>query len=172
MLLRNAGAIIIGHTDTPPMCQDIQASNPVVGTTANPFDAPQAVGGSSDSPAAVDLPTLCACPQACPRLPGWATSSYMIALGPIARSFEDLALLLDVIAAPPCGPGLLEDHPGGPGQVRPRPYRSPPGSLTHAAVSTARSAPSATRPAGSTSPAPSAWPLWFIPLPRLAPAWH
>lgn len=35
-----------------------------------------------------------------PRPPGWLTSSDMIALGPIARTAADLAVLLDVIAAP------------------------------------------------------------------------
>ncbi|MFF9436467.1 amidase family protein [Streptomyces sp. NPDC014735] len=152
MLLHNAGAITIGHTDTPPMCQDIQTSNPVFGTTANPFDATRAVDGSSGGPAAAgftspevgsdlaDSPRLpaayCGVYALCtssgtspivpargrvPRLHGWATSSYMIALGPIARTVEDLGLLLDVIAALPRGPGRLEDRPGDPGQAQPRP---------------------------------------------------
>ncbi|MFD7615536.1 amidase family protein [Streptomyces sp. NPDC059802] len=133
-LLRDAGAIIIGHTNTPTMCQDIQTSNPIFGTTPNPFDATKTAGGSSGGPAAAvaagltglevgsDLAGSLRLPAAycgvyalrtsrgtspivptrghIPRLPGWATSSDMITLGPIARTVEDLGLLLDVIAAP------------------------------------------------------------------------
>ncbi|WP_234374019.1 amidase family protein [Streptomyces scabiei] len=133
-LLRDAGAIIIGHTNVPTMCQDIQTSNPLFGTTSNPFDATKTAGGSSGGPAAAvaagftsleigsDLAGSLRLPAAycgvyalrtsrgpspivptrghIPRLPGWATSSDMITLGPIARTVEDLSLLLDVIAAP------------------------------------------------------------------------
>ncbi|MCX4826671.1 amidase family protein [Streptomyces sp. NBC_01142] len=133
-LLRKAGAIIIGHTNVPTMCQDIQTSNPIFGKTVNPFDAEMTAGGSSGGPAAAvaagftslevgsDLAGSLRLPAAycgvyalrtsrgtspivptrghIPRLPGWATSSDMITLGPIARTVEDLGLLLDVIAAP------------------------------------------------------------------------
>jgi amidase len=133
-LLRNAGAIIIGHTNVPTMCQDIQTSNPVFGKTVNPFDADKTPGGSSGGPAAAvaagftslevgsDLAGSLRLPAAycgvyalrtsrgaspivptrghIPRPPGWATSSDMITLGPIARTVDDLGLLLDVIAAP------------------------------------------------------------------------
>ncbi|MFJ6752551.1 amidase family protein [Streptomyces sp. NPDC091266] len=133
-LLRTAGAIIIGHTNVPTMCQDIQTSNPIFGKTVNPFDAEKTAGGSSGGPAAAvaagftslevgsDLAGSLRLPAAycgvyalrtsrgaspivptrghIPRLPGWDTSSDMITLGPIARSVEDLGLLLDVIAAP------------------------------------------------------------------------
>ncbi|MBQ0888663.1 amidase [Streptomyces sp. RM72] len=133
-LLRGAGAIIIGHTNVPTMCQDIQTSNPIFGTTSNPFDSTKTAGGSSGGPAAAvaagftsleigsDLAGSLRLPAAycgvyalrtsrgtnpivptrghIPRLPGWATSSDMITLGPIARTVEDLGLLLDVIAAP------------------------------------------------------------------------
>ncbi|MFI0979762.1 amidase [Streptomyces sp. NPDC021093] len=51
-LLRAAGAIIIGKTNTPPMCQDIQTSNDLFGTTPNPYDAARTAGGSSGGPAA------------------------------------------------------------------------------------------------------------------------
>ncbi|MGW3932154.1 amidase [Streptomyces microflavus] len=133
-LLRAAGAIIIGHTNVPTMCQDLQTSNPLFGKTPNPFDADRTAGGSSGGPAAAvaagftsleigsDLAGSLRLPAAycgvyalrtsrgtspivptrghIPRLPGWSTSSDMITLGPIARTVDDLALLLDVIAAP------------------------------------------------------------------------
>ncbi|MEU1076479.1 MULTISPECIES: amidase [unclassified Streptomyces] len=133
-LLRAAGAIIIGHTNVPTMCQDIQTSNPIFGKTVNPFNPERTAGGSSGGPAAAvaagftslevgsDLAGSLRLPAAycgvyalrtsrgaspivptrghIPRLPGWSTSSDMITLGPIARTIDDLSLLLDVIAAP------------------------------------------------------------------------
>ncbi|MFM9452320.1 amidase family protein [Streptomyces europaeiscabiei] len=133
-LLRAAGAIIIGKTNVPVMCQDIQTSNPIFGKTNNPFDDTKTAGGSSGGPAAAvaagltslevgsDLAGSLRLPAAycgvyalrtsrgaspivptrghIPRLPGWATSSDMITLGPIARTVDDLGLLLDVLAAP------------------------------------------------------------------------
>ncbi|WP_030372379.1 amidase [Streptomyces rimosus] len=133
-LLRAAGAVIIGKTNVPVMCQDIQTSNPIFGTTKNPFDASKTTGGSSGGPAAAvasgftslevgsDLAGSLRLPAAycgvyalrtsrgaspivptrghIPRLPGWATSSDMVTLGPMARTADDLDLLLDVLAAP------------------------------------------------------------------------
>ncbi|MER6232547.1 amidase family protein [Streptomyces sp. NPDC001616] len=51
-LLRAAGAIIIGKTNVPTMCQDIQTSNPIFGKTKNPFADDRTAGGSSGGPAA------------------------------------------------------------------------------------------------------------------------
>ncbi|OEV31351.1 amidase [Streptomyces nanshensis] len=50
--LRQAGAVIIGKTNTPSMCQDIQTGNPLFGTTPNPHDPQRTAGGSSGGPAA------------------------------------------------------------------------------------------------------------------------
>ncbi|MFH0246161.1 amidase [Streptomyces sp. HK10] len=50
-LLRQAGAIILGKTNTPAFCQDIQTSNPLFGTTANPYGQGRTAGGSSGGPA-------------------------------------------------------------------------------------------------------------------------
>ncbi|OKI02154.1 amidase [Streptomyces sp. CB02923] len=133
-LLRAAGAVIMGKTNVPVMCQDIQTSNPLFGTTANPYDRTRTAGGSSGGSAAAvtaglsslevgsDLAGSLRLPAAycgvlalrtsrgaapivptrghIPRLPGWATSSDMVALGPIARTAGDLGLLLDVLVAP------------------------------------------------------------------------
>ncbi|MFC9280925.1 amidase family protein [Streptomyces collinus] len=133
-LLRAAGAIIIGKTNVPTMCQDIQTSNPIFGKTKNPYDDTKTAGGSSGGPAAAvaaglsplevgsDLAGSLRLPAAycgvyalrtsrgaspivptrghIPRSAGWLTSSDMITLGPIARTAEDLDVLLDVIAAP------------------------------------------------------------------------
>lgn len=51
-LLRAAGAVIIGKTNVPTMCQDIQTSNPLFGKTKNPFNETRTAGGSSGGPAA------------------------------------------------------------------------------------------------------------------------
>ncbi|MFB6505579.1 amidase family protein [Streptomyces sp. NPDC056099] len=133
-LLRAAGAIIVGKTNVPTMCADIQTSNPIFGKTKNPFDESKTAGGSSGGPAVSvaaglsslevgsDLAGSLRLPAAycgvyalrtsrgaspivptrghIPRLPGWATSSDMITLGPIARTAADLDLLLDVLAKP------------------------------------------------------------------------
>jgi amidase len=50
--LRAAGAVILGKTNTPPMCQDVQTSNPLFGTTPNPHDPQRTAGGSSGGSAA------------------------------------------------------------------------------------------------------------------------
>ncbi|WP_431045554.1 amidase [Streptomyces sp. P1-3] len=50
--LRAAGAVILGKTNTPAMCQDVQTSNPLFGTTPNPHDPQRTSGGSSGGAAA------------------------------------------------------------------------------------------------------------------------
>ncbi|MEN8652553.1 amidase family protein [Streptomyces sp. 21So2-11] len=49
-LLRQAGAIIIGKTNVPAMCQDIQTANPIFGGTNNPHSPAHTAGGSSGGP--------------------------------------------------------------------------------------------------------------------------
>ncbi len=51
-LLRDAGAIIIGKTNTPEMGQGVLTFNPVFGTTVNPWDTARHAGGSSGGAAA------------------------------------------------------------------------------------------------------------------------
>ncbi|MEU2395677.1 amidase [Streptomyces sp. NPDC007369] len=129
--LRAAGAVIVGKTNVPVMCQDLQTSNPLFGTTKNPYDETKTAGGSSGGPAAAvasgitslelgsDLAGSLRLPAAycgvyalrpsggivptrghIPRPPGWLSSSDMLTLGPIARTADDLDVLLDVLAAP------------------------------------------------------------------------
>jgi amidase len=50
--LRGAGAVIFAKTNTPTMAADGQASNPVAGTTANPWNLDRVPGGSSGGSAA------------------------------------------------------------------------------------------------------------------------
>ncbi|MEV8478608.1 amidase [Streptomyces sp. NPDC051173] len=129
--LRAAGAVIMGKTNVPTMCQDIQTSNPLFGRTNNPHATDRTAGGSSGGPAAAvaagltalevgsDLGGSLRLPAAycgvyalrtsfgtvsarghIPRLPGWLTTSDMMTLGPVARTADDLELLLDVLAGP------------------------------------------------------------------------
>ncbi|MDI3405827.1 amidase [Streptomyces cavernicola] len=129
--LRAAGAIILGKTNTPANCQDIQTSNELFGTTRNPYDPERTAGGSSGGPAAavatgltalevgsdlagsLRLPAhycgvhalrpshgIVATRGHIPRPPGWLTSGDMLTPGPLARTADDLALLLDVLAGP------------------------------------------------------------------------
>lgn len=46
-LLRDAGAIIIGRTNTPTLAMDMQTVNPIFGTTNNPWDVQRTPAGSS-----------------------------------------------------------------------------------------------------------------------------
>ena len=50
--LRAAGAVIFGKTNTPRLAQDVQTSNPVHGTTHNPWNHDRTPGGSSGGAAA------------------------------------------------------------------------------------------------------------------------
>ena len=123
--LRQAGAITIGKTNTPEFGAGSQTYNEVFGETLNPYDVTKTCGGSSGG-AAVAL----ACrmqpiadgsdtggslrnpanfcnvvgfrpsPGRVPVWPsqtGWAPTSVQ---GPMARTVDDAALMLSVIAGP------------------------------------------------------------------------
>ncbi|MFH3480461.1 amidase [Xanthobacter variabilis] len=122
--LRAAGALIIGKTNTPEFGLGSQTYNPVFGATRNAFDPTRTSGGSSGG-AAVAL-ALGMVPAADGsdfggslrnpaafnnifgfrpsqgRVPSWpAADPYFGQLstdGPMARTVEDLALLLEVMA--------------------------------------------------------------------------
>src|SRR5262245_31510237 len=52
MRLREAGAVLLGKTNVPPMLQDWQSANAVYGRTNNPWDLGRTPGGSSGGSAA------------------------------------------------------------------------------------------------------------------------
>ena len=123
--IQAAGAITIGKTNTPEFGAGSQTFNPVFGTTVNPYDVTKTCGGSSGG-AAVALacgmlpiadgsdmggslrnpanfcnvvgfrPSPGRVPS-WPRFDAWATLSVE---GPMARTVEDVALLLSVMAGP------------------------------------------------------------------------
>ncbi len=124
--MREAGAILIGKTNTPEFGLGSHTFNPVYGATRNPYEASKTCGGSSGG-AAVALATGMVAladgsdmmgslrnPAAWNNVygfrPSWgrvppdpvgdAFLHQLSTLGPMARSPEDLGLLLDVISGP------------------------------------------------------------------------
>lgn len=134
-----AGAISLGKTNTPEFGAGSQTFNAVFGATRNPYDLTKTCGGSSGG-AAVALAcgmlpfadgsdlggslrnpaNFCNVVGLRPtpgRVPGYPTDDAwdtMSVLGPMARSVEDTAFLLAVMAGPdPRAPVSLEE----PGRV-------------------------------------------------------
>ena len=123
--LRAAGAITIGKTNTPEFGAGSQTFNAVFGATRNPWDLAKTCGGSSGG-AAVALAcgmvpladgsdlggslrnpaSFCNVAGFRPsagRVPAWPTLNAwfpLSVLGPMARTVEDLALMLSVMAGP------------------------------------------------------------------------
>lgn len=119
--LRRAGAIILAKTNVPEMGAGGNTRNPVWGATGNPFDTNLIVGGSSGGSAAAlaaGLLPLCTgsdtggslrMPAALCGVVGYRPSVDVIAhptrplgwsgisvLGPMARTMDDLTLMLQV----------------------------------------------------------------------------
>ncbi len=129
--VKAAGAVVFGKTNLPRWSGDIQAYNPMFGTTNNPWDLERTPGGSSGGASAavaagltafeigtdiggsVRIPSHFA--GVCGHKPSWGivpqrgyldrpvggtTEADVNVFGPIARSVDDLELVLDVIAGP------------------------------------------------------------------------
>src|SRR5881398_333940 len=125
--LRDAGAIILGTTNTPELLMAWETDNLLYGRTNNPWDLTRTPGGSSGGEAAAIASGLCAAgigsdgggsirvpahfsgicglkptPGRIPITGHWPESGGPFALlgvvGPMARSVEDLSLLFRVIA--------------------------------------------------------------------------
>ncbi|HEX5517698.1 MAG TPA: amidase, partial [Pseudolabrys sp.] len=127
--MEQGGAIVFGKTNVPLMLADWQTFNDIYGTTNNPWDVTRSPGGSSGG-AAVALatgmsaleigsdigasirnpahycgvyghkPTYGIVPMRGHFLPGIVAPSDISVAGPLARSAEDLALAMAVLAAP------------------------------------------------------------------------
>lgn len=138
--LRAAGAILIGKTNTPEFGLGSHSFNEVHGTTRNPYDLRRSAGGSSGGAAAAlaarmlpvadgsDMMGSLRNPAAFCNVYGFRPSwglvpkepegdGFMATLatdGPMGRSVEDVAHLLDVIAGPnPASPFDRTPVPGG-----------------------------------------------------------
>ncbi|MEJ8472571.1 amidase [Roseibium algae] len=119
--LRAAGAIILAKTNVPEMGAGGNSRNPVWGATGNPFDANLIAGGSSGGSAAAlaaNLLPLCTgsdtggslrMPAGLCGIVGYRPSVDVVShptrplgwsgisvLGPMARTMDDLTLMLDV----------------------------------------------------------------------------
>jgi Asp-tRNA(Asn)/Glu-tRNA(Gln) amidotransferase A subunit family amidase len=121
--VRAAGAIVVGKSNVPEFGAGANSTNPVYGTTVNPYDVARTCGGSSggsavalatsmvplatgsDTGGSLRIPAaLCGVvgmrptPGLVPRggrTPGWTPISVY---GPIARTVDEAALMLSVIA--------------------------------------------------------------------------
>ena len=127
--LVGAGAVLFGKTNVPVYLADWQSFNAIYGTTNNPWDLARAPGGSSGGSAAAlaagltgleagsDIgssirnpahfcgvfghkPTWGIIPRHGQSLPGQVAAVDMDVVGPLARSADDLALALSVMAGP------------------------------------------------------------------------
>jgi Asp-tRNA(Asn)/Glu-tRNA(Gln) amidotransferase A subunit family amidase len=136
--LVDAGAIVVGKTNTPEFGLGGTTDNRVVGTTANPFDTDRISGGSSggagaaladglvplaqgsDTGGSIRIPAACCgvvgLKPTYGRVPlsveanAFATHTPFRHLGPMARTVEDAALMLDVMAGPhPSDPFTLPE---------------------------------------------------------------
>jgi amidase len=125
----NAGAVIFGKTNVPLYLADWQTFNEIYGTTNNPWDVTLVPGGSSGGSAAAlaagltsleagsDIgasirnpahycgvyghkPTYGIISSQGQALPGVVAEPDIAVVGPLARSADDLAVALDVMAGP------------------------------------------------------------------------
>jgi amidase len=136
--LKNAGAISVGKTNTPEFGAGSQTYNEVFGATLNPYDTTRTCGGSSGG-AAVALAcgmvpladgsdmggslrnpaNFCNVVGFRPspgRVPSWPAKAGWDTLtvqGPMARTVQDAALMLSVIAGPDPRSPISIDLPGG-----------------------------------------------------------
>lgn len=134
---QQAGAISIGKTNTPEFGAGAQTFNEVFGPTRNPYDLTKTCGGSSGGSAVAiatgmvaladgtDMGGSLRCPANfnnifglrtsvgrvpnLPALDGWANLS---ANGPMARTVDDLALYLSVMAGPDSRDPMSIDEDG------------------------------------------------------------
>ena len=125
--LMDAGVTLFGTTNVPLWLMDWQTYNTMYGTTNNPWDLSRAPGGSSGGSAAAlaaglsaldagsDIgssirnpghycgiyghkPTFGILPTTGHDLPGYPKPLDILVVGPLARSAEDLAIALDIMA--------------------------------------------------------------------------
>jgi amidase len=143
--LRQAGAVVIGKTNTPEFGAGSQTFNAVFGATRNPYDLGLTPGGSSGGAAAAvaagmlpfadgsDLAASVRNPAAFCGLVGLRTTPGLIpadlldpmgVVGPIARTAADAALLLAGMCGADAGMPLARpDRPGDFLRLRPAPLR-------------------------------------------------
>ncbi|HET7386685.1 MAG TPA: amidase family protein [Nocardioidaceae bacterium] len=135
--VRGAGVTVIGKTNVPEWAAGSHTFNPIFGTTLNPYDTTRSAGGSSGGAAAAlaagmvpladgsdmggslrNPASFCNVVGLRPsvgRVPRWpVVNEWELTSvgGPMARSVDDLALLLSVIAGPTTRDRLSLETPG------------------------------------------------------------
>ncbi|MFP4189021.1 MAG: amidase, partial [Halobacteriales archaeon] len=124
--LEEAGAVVVGTTNTPELGHTVRTDNELQGPTSTPFDLDRNAGGSSGGSAAALADGLCALatgsdvggslrnPASCcgvvsvkpshgvvprgSRVNGFRGHTPVGVLGPMGRTVEDVAAMLDVLA--------------------------------------------------------------------------
>lgn len=122
--LRDAGAVIVGYTNMHEWSLDMTSTVSAFGAVHNPWDASRVAGGSSGGSAAAvsaalvpgaigtDAGGSIRCPAACCGIVGYKPTWGLVPMdgytgdqgpydhvGPMARSVEDVSLMLSVLAA-------------------------------------------------------------------------
>jgi amidase len=135
--LHKAGAVTVGKTNTPEFGAGSQTFNPLFGATRNPYDLTRTCGGSSGGAAAAlacgMLPiadgsdmggslrnpaSFCNVVGLRPsagRVPNWPSVSAwfsMAVVGPMARTVQDIALMMAAIAGPDARSPISLQDPG------------------------------------------------------------
>ncbi|HJS72705.1 MAG TPA: amidase, partial [Vicinamibacteria bacterium] len=127
--VKDAGAILLGKTNTPELTLSFETTNLVYGRTSNPYDLERTSGGSSGGAAAIvaaggapfDIgsdyggsirlpchfcgvagikPTMGRVPRTGHIYPFGGLLDSAQQIGPIARSVDDIALLLPILSGP------------------------------------------------------------------------
>src|SRR6266853_4562611 len=133
--LRNAGAILLGSTNTPEFLMAYETDNLLAGKTSNPWNAEYSSGGSSGGEAAamasgcsaggvgsdgggsIRVPAhfcgICGLKPTPGRIPsnghypaGNSAFGWLGVVGPMARTVSDLNVLFDVLRGPDAGDAL------------------------------------------------------------------
>jgi Asp-tRNA(Asn)/Glu-tRNA(Gln) amidotransferase A subunit family amidase len=133
--LKDAGAILLGNTNTPEFLMAYESDNLLTGKTSNPWNLAYSAGGSSGGEAAaiaagcsvggvgsdgggsIRVPAhfcgICGLKPTPGRIPstghfpaGAGAFSWLGVVGPMARTIADLRLLFDVMAGPDAGDAL------------------------------------------------------------------
>jgi amidase len=146
--LKDAGAILMGKTNTPELTLSFETVNAIYGTTNNPYDLERTPGGSSGGAAALiaaggtafDIgsdyggsirlpshfcgtagikPTFGRVPRTGHIYPFGGVQDTFQVIGPMARYVDDLILLLPIIAGPDnIDPGIVPMPLGNPAEVQ------------------------------------------------------
>ena len=135
--IREAGAIVIGKTNTPEFGAGSHSFNKVFGVTRNPYDLSRSAGGSSGGAGAAlasgmlpiadgsdfggslrnpgsfnNVVGFRPTPGRVPRVPNTNLREALAVMGPMGRSVEDTQLLFSVMAGPDPRDPLSLEAPG------------------------------------------------------------